>query len=100
MTYLDSDSYLTVANLLICCLIGLISICRLRQEICTVDRLVRSRYAIFVGGATACGWQPLLFGTNASIGTLVISGTLLLSMVIDFIRWKKLGGTNGTCPLY
>lgn len=100
MIQAELTSYVTVINFLICCLIGLISICRLRHDVCTEDRWVRGRYALFVGGAFACGWQPLLFGSPISTGTLVLSSTLLLSMIIDYFRWKKQGGIDGTCPLY
>lgn len=100
MTYSAITSYMTVANFLICCLIGLISICRLRHDICTVDKWIRSRYALFVGGAIACGGQPILFGSPATAGTLMLSVTLLLSLIIDYFRCKKLGGVNGNCPLY
>ena len=100
MTYSAITGYMTVANFLICCLIGLISLCRLRQDECSTDIWNRSRYSLYVGGAVACGWQPILFGSLVSEGTLMFSSTVLVSLVIDFFRWKKFGGINGTCPLY
>ena len=100
MTYSAITSYMTVANFLICCLIGFISLCRLRQDECLTDKWNRSRYSLYVGGATACGWQPILFGSLVSEGTLMFSSIVLISLVIDYFRWKKFGELNGTCPLY
>lgn len=100
MTYSAITSYMVVANFLICCLIGLISLCRLRQDDCSSDKWNRSRYSLYVGGAVACGGQPILFGSLISEGTLVLSSTVLISLVIDYFRWKKFGGISGTCPMY
>ena len=100
MTYSAISSYTTVANFLICCLIGLISICRLRHDECVTDKWSRGRYSLYVGGAVACGWQPILFGSLVTEGTLMLSSTVLISLMIDYFRWKKFGGLNGTCPLY
>ena len=100
MTYSAITSYMTVANFLICLLIGLISLCRLRQDECSADKWNRSRYSLYVGGAVACGWQPILFGSLATEGTLMLSSTVLISLVIDYFRWEKFGGINGTRPLY
>ena len=100
MTYFAISSYMAVANFLICCLIGLISLCRLRHDECVTDRWNRGRYSLYVGGAVACGWQPIIFGSMVTEGTLMLSSTVLISLVIDFFRWKNLGGINGTRPLY
>ena len=100
MTYSAITGYMTVANFLICCLIGLNSLCRLRQDECSTDKWNRSRYSLYVGGAVACGGQPILFGSMVTEGTLILSSTVLISLVIDYFRWKKFGGIDGTCPLY
>ena len=100
MTYSAIIGYMTVANLLICCLIGLISLYRLRHDECVTDKWNRGRYSLYVGGAVACGGQPILFGSLISEGTLMLSSTVLISLVIDYFRWKKFGVINGTCPLY
>ena len=100
MTYSAIYSYTTVANFLICSLIGFISLCRLRHDECVTDKWGRGGYSLYVGGAIACGWQPILFGSLATEGTLMLSSTVLISLVIDYFRWKKFGGINGTCPLY
>ena len=100
MTYSVITSYMTVTNFLICCLIGLISLCRLRQDECSTDNWNRSRYSLYVGGAIACGWQPIFFGSMVTEGTLMLSSTVLISLVIDYFRWEKFGGINGTRPLY
>lgn len=100
MTHSAFTGYMTLANFLICCLIGLISLCRLWQDECSTDKWNRSRYSLYVGGAVACGCQPILFGSLISEGTLMLSGTVLISLVIDYFRCKNQGGINGTCPLY
>lgn len=100
MTYSAITGYMTIANLLICCLIGLISICRLRHDECVTDKWIRGKYSLYVGGAIACGWQPILFGSLVTEGTLILSSTVLISSVVDYFRWKTFGGINGTCPLY
>lgn len=90
MTYSAIYSYMTVANFLICSLIGLISLCRLRHDECVTDKWSRGRYSLYVGGSTACGWQPILFGSLVTEGTLILSSTVLISLVIDYFRWKSL----------
>ena len=100
MTYSAITSYMVVANFLICCLIGLISLCRLRQDDCSTAKWNRGKYSLYVGGAFACGGQPILFGSLISEGTLILSSTVFISLVIDHFRCKKRGGIDGTCPLY
>lgn len=91
--------YLPLINLMACIVIAVISICRLRLDICADNKWIRARYALFVGGACGCGLQPMFFGSIPSAGTCIMSCAVMLTMVIDYIRFS-LKGSNETCAIY
>lgn len=74
-----------LANMLVCGVIGFISLCRLNAMRGALWR-VRIEYAGYLGGATAGAFQPL-WGEWPQVGSLAISSVLLVGLLCSGRAW-------------
>lgn len=86
-----------VINLIVCAAIVYVCICRLRSDICTHDKIIRSKYAILIGGAYASGLEPVIFSPYADTGNIILGVSVLMGLCIDASRWYMKGKCNDTC---
>ena len=74
---------IAVANWATCLGIAWVAICRLNLRSCQRRLRQRARYAALLGGASASGMSPLLFGEWPGVGTLLFSAGLLCALVFN-----------------
>lgn len=72
------------------CCIGIVwsCICRLNTAMCRAHLAPRARYTLLLAGATACGFQPLLFGYTPGEGTVLFSACVFAGLVLNMARWR------------
>ena len=77
-------------NFILCTAIAFIAICRLRNSLSTVNKIIRAQYALVVGGSFGCAFQTALFDSYPSEGTLIFVSAVLVVMILDFVQWRHL----------
>lgn len=87
----QTHQLLAVVNLILCAGIAWACICRLNSEISRRFKLARTRYTLLMGGAMACGLQPLLFGDWPTVGTVVFCTAVLAGLMINVAHWYGAG---------
>lgn len=85
MTLHLHDAYALI-NLALCLGIMWSCICRLNSDLCRHHIGPRARYTLLLAGASANGWQPLLFNEYPGIGTVLLSLSVATSLAIS-ARW-------------
>lgn len=83
------QEHIAIANLVMCLGIFWACICRLNTERSRLDRTVRAKYSLLLGGAIVMGFQPTLFGTWPSGGSTFFSGVILLYLALGVHKWKE-----------
>lgn len=81
------DLYLfAMANLVLCAGIGFIALCRLNAMRKGVLWRVRIEYAVYLGAAVACGFQPM-YGNWPQWGDLCMPVALLGGLLASGRAW-------------
>jgi len=81
------DLYLSaMANLVLCAGIGFIALCRLNAMRKGVLWRVRIEYAVYLGAAVACGFQPM-YGNWPQWGDLCMPVALLGGLLASGRAW-------------
>lgn len=78
---------LPLVNLLLCTGIAWSCLCRLNSELCRRYLAPRARYTAMLAGATACGLQPVMWGEQPGIGTVMLTASVALSLAISATWW-------------
>lgn len=89
MTWFDQMYVMSFINLLLCTGIGWICLCRMKRMSTHTRPVFVWNYAALFTGATACGFQPLLFREFAGWGDLLISAAILSFIAGGRRAWKE-----------
>ena len=75
------------ANLCICAIIVFVCMCRLHVMNKQVLFRVRVEYAIYIGGALACAFQPM-WDEFPEWGTISLAFAFLVGLLLGGIGWR------------
>jgi hypothetical protein len=88
MNWSDKIYLVALGNLILCTGIGWSCVCRLGQlGVRSRSRFV-AMYAVMLMAATACGFQPLLFGEWPGLSDLIINGAMLYMLMSGRRAWQ------------
>ena len=84
---MSTQGILALISFLLCSVIGFVCVCRLNAELSRKFPVVRTRYTLLMLGATAYGFQPLLFSTYPNVAGILLTACVLTSLVPNIDRW-------------
>jgi hypothetical protein len=87
---MDHQTIMSLLSFAICSGIGFVCVCRLNSPICKSSNLLATRYALVLTGATAYGFQPILFKTYPNEAGIFFIACVLVSLVLNLERWTRL----------
>lgn len=89
MNWFQEMYVMSLVNFIICSGIGVVCVSRMRRMSNKTRPLFVWNYAALFTGATACGFQPLLFREFAGWGDLLISVAILSFLSSGRKAWKE-----------
>jgi hypothetical protein len=89
MNWFDQLYVMSFVNWLACTGIGWVCLCRMHRMSQKTRPLFVWNYAALFTGATACGWQPLLFREFAGWGDVLFAFAILSFLSSGRKAWKE-----------
>lgn len=90
------QEYIALLNLFFCMGIFWSCICRLNTNAARINRGLRARYSLLLGGALSFGFMPTWAGVWPGLLGLMCSVVVFVAMCLNMHKWKKRYASDNT----